>query len=121
MNKLLYPILCLGLASLIWSCTKDNEQDKFGDCNPVDVKLSTDVNPIFSAAECLKCHNTQNASGGIDLTNYAHIKQHADNGSLLGSINHDANYSKMPLGGDKLSDCEILTIKTWIDEGSQNN
>lgn len=120
MKRQLYPIIGVVLIALVWSCTKDNEQDKFGECNPVDVKLSTDINPIFSA-DCFSCHGTQNTFGGIDLTNYTHVKQLADNGSLLGSINHDANYSKMPQGGNKLSDCEILTIKTWIDEGSKNN
>jgi len=27
----------------------------------------------------------------------------------------------MPLGADKLSECNINAIKTWIEEGSRNN
>lgn len=120
MNKLFYPLLCLGLTAVVWSCTKDNAQDVFGDCNPVDVKLSTDINPIF-AANCLGCHDTQNAFGGIDLTNYTHVKQLADNGKLYGAINHEQGFSVMPPSGTKLPECDIETIKTWIDEGSENN
>ncbi len=123
MNKLFYPILGFGLSILVWSCTKDNVQDTFGDCNPVDVKLSTQVSGIFSSANCLACHNTAGApsAAGIDLTNYDHIKAAADNGRLYGAINHEQEFSVMPPNGTKLSECDLLTIKTWIDEGSKDN
>lgn len=123
MNKLLYPILGFGFSILVWSCTKDNVEDTFGDCNPVDVKLSTEVTPIFSANNCFACHSTAGApnAGGIDLTNYDDVKIVADNGKLYGAINHDNGFAAMPPGGNKLSECELETIKTWIDEGSQNN
>lgn len=121
MNKLFYPILGIGLSILVWSCTKDNAQDTFGDCNPIDVKLSININPIFSA-RCLSCHSTEGApnAGGIDLSNYDHVKAVADDGRLYSSITHEG-LIKMPPGPDKLSECDLLTIKTWIDEGSKDN
>ncbi len=123
MKKLFYPILGFGLSILVWSCAKDNAEDTFGDCNPLDVRLSTEVNPIISANNCLACHNTAGApnAGGIDLSNYDHLKASAENGRLLGALNHESGFVPMPPSGTKISECDILTIKTWIDEGSKDN
>jgi hypothetical protein len=67
------------------------------------------------------CHSGGNPSGGVSLTNYAEVKIPAENGSLFGSISHLDGYSKMPKGGNKLADCDINKIKSWIDNGVKDN
>ncbi|ULQ55131.1 hypothetical protein KJS94_10815 [Flavihumibacter rivuli] len=83
------------------------------------ISYSTRVQPILNN-KCTGCHNNNLASAGINLTNYTGVRTVALNGKLYGSIAHLAGYSPMPQGS-KLPDCEIATIKKWIDNGSPNN
>lgn len=84
------------------------------------VSYSQKVVPILQTA-CYSCHTVSNPSGGIPMATYATDKAIAVNGKLYGSINHAAGYSPMPKGGNKLSNCQLATIKKWIDAGSLNN
>jgi hypothetical protein len=52
---------------------------------------------------------------------YAADKAMAQNGKLYGTIAHTAGFSPMPKGSAKLSNCQIATIKKWIDGGMLNN
>lgn len=91
-------------------------------CDTVAMKYSTNVVPILQA-NCYSCHGNGNTggSGGISLDGYTNLKKWADNGYLLGVINHAAGYVAMPYGGGKLSDCEINKITAWINQGKLNN
>jgi hypothetical protein len=55
------------------------------------------------------------------MGNYTADKAIALNGKLYGSITHASGYSPMPQGLSKFTDCQIVTVKKWIDEGTQNN
>ncbi len=81
-------------------------------CDTSNVTFKNNVDPIFQTY-CYGCHSAGNTSGGIDLTNFSQLALLIDNGSLLGSIRHDAGFIPMPQGGNKLSDCEINTIAIW--------
>ncbi|MDP5169653.1 MAG: hypothetical protein NWR72_05365 [Bacteroidia bacterium] len=89
-------------------------------CDTSAVTYSGDVRPLVDNY-CTGCHSGSSAGGGIQLADYAGLKAIADNGSLFGSINHDAGYKAMPQGGDKLDACSIATIKIWIAAGSPQN
>lgn len=52
---------------------------------------------------------------------YATDKAIALNGKLYGSVSFTSGYSPMPKGGSKMSTCQLLIIKRWIDAGSPNN
>lgn len=52
---------------------------------------------------------------------YTTDKAIAVNGKLYGSISHASGYSPMPQGAAKMTDCQLATIKKWIDSGSPNN
>jgi hypothetical protein len=44
-----------------------------------------------------------------------------DDGKLLRNIKHLPGSTPMPSGGTKLSDCKILKIENWIEQGIPNN
>ncbi len=44
-----------------------------------------------------------------------------NNGSLLGVIKWESGYTAMPLNGNKLTDCEIIQIENWIQNGTPQN
>lgn len=71
--------------------------------------------------KCQGCHSGTSAGGGIDLSTYNLLKIQVNNGKLWGTISHLAGYSPMPKNGNKLSDCEIVQIRKWMDAGSLNN
>ena len=89
----------------------------------MDVSYSFTIKPVLQS-NCYTCHSNANASGfgaNIRLEDYNDVKAVSDDGRLLGSIRHESGYSPMPKGGSKLSDCTILQIEIWIENGSQNN
>ncbi len=106
------------------SCSKSSE-DKLSSqtptvCDTANSTYTADVVPILQA-NCYSCHGNGNVSGGVSLDNYNNVKSLAQSGDLLGVINHTPGYPPMPEGGAKLSDCDINTIKSWIDNGVLNN
>ena len=89
-------------------------------CDTTNVTFSQSIFPIVQNF-CLGCHNAPSPGGGVYLRNYADIKTVVDNGKLWGSINHDPGFFAMPLGGNKLSNCDLATFKIWINNGAPNN
>lgn len=120
MNKHFYLGLGLIITIFLHACTKNNIEDEFGDCQPENVSFVNSVKSIIDL-KCVVCHNTTNPAGGLDLSQFSAVKNIADNGKLLGTINHDDGFKVMPPDGTKIDACDILTIKTWIHEGSKNN
>lgn len=115
------------------SCSKDSEDQVDnpnnpnnpgggGSCDTVNRKYATHVVPILSA-NCYSCHGaaTNSGSGGIVLEGYDNLKPKATSGTLIGVITHAAGFPQMPQGGAKLSDCNINIIRSWINNGAQNN
>jgi len=52
---------------------------------------------------------------------YAADKAMGQNGKLYGTINHSPGFSPMPKGMSKMNNCQIATIKKWVDTGMPNN
>lgn len=125
MKRLLVCLSVIGI--VIISCSKSNELTESGNsntggtgCDTVNMKYTTDIKTIIQA-NCYSCHGNGQAQGGVNLDTYSSVKQHADNGSLIGVITHAAGYPPMPQGAAKLSDCDINKIKAWIARGTLNN
>lgn len=78
------------------------------------------VRPILDL-HCTGCHGGSFPDAGIDLTTYPGVKTVADDGSLVGAISWTAGFSRMPKGGDKLSDCNISQVTKWVNAGALNN
>lgn len=131
MKKAFLPLaLFISGLMIVSSCSKDNEaalnppvdpgNGNGNTCDTVNMKYAANVQPII-ANNCYGCHGNGAAAGGISLDSYAKLKTQADNGNLLGTITHATGFSPMPRGGAKLSDCNINTIKSWINRGTLNN
>jgi mono/diheme cytochrome c family protein len=121
--KLLY--FSLLSVALLSSCYYDNEEDLYGGitpaCDTTQVTFAGTIFPILEQANCVSCHSGTAPSAGIRLDSHAEVIKHANSGALLGVIRHEPAWSPMPKGGNKLSDCTISKIETWVSQGSPNN
>jgi mono/diheme cytochrome c family protein len=127
MKNYLYIILFFLVTNLLFtSCYKDNEEDLYPNkknCEKTDVTFKDDIAPLVMD-NCLSCHgNTSYTSigGGIALEGYDNLIVMVNNGLFLSSITHDGNASLMPKNSNKLSECNITLITTWIENGAENN
>lgn len=82
--------------------------------------FASDIWPTIQS-KCNSCHNSGFPSGSIQLENYNDVKTIADNGKLVGVIDHEAGYPAMPQGQDKLDSCYIQNVKNWISNGAIDN
>ena len=91
-----------------------------GACDTENVSFSGFVQPLLES-HCQGCHTGASPSGGVDLSTHSAIQVYANNGKLYGAISHEAGFEPMPQGGDKLDDCSLDKIKSWIEAGALNN
>lgn len=122
-NRVSYIVLLS--AFTLTGCYYDVEEELYpatsaANCDTSITTFSSKIAPILNS-NCTSCHSGSVPSGNIDLTDYNDVRAVALSGALFGSITHANGFSPMPQGGNKLSDCNILIIKTWIDRGAQNN
>lgn len=89
-------------------------------CDTSNVTYAESVLPILQGS-CTSCHSGSSPSGNVSLDGYNNVKTYADNGKLMGAISHASGYAPMPQGGNKLSSCQISTIRKWINDGTLNN
>lgn len=117
----------IAAAIVLVSCYNDSEESLYPN---LDATLCTiDSNTVITYSDqisstmtfyCLSCHDAGNADKqgkGIRLSNYEEVKNEAQKGALLGSIEHKAKYEPMPKDAGKLSDCNIEEIRIWINNG----
>jgi len=96
---------------------------------PLDVDFLTEVYPIFEA-HCIECHGPQKQKGSLRLDTRAGLFEgdedfipvvpgEPDLSTVIEMITLDADDPDlMPKKADKLSDEDIATIQTWIEEGA---
>lgn len=89
-------------------------------CETSNMSYANDILPVLQSY-CIGCHTGANAGGGVVLNTYAGVKASADNGALLGSIQHNPDYSPMPKTLPQLDSCTIAQIASWIQAGALNN
>ena len=115
------------------SCYYDTEEELYPDsgsvvCDTISVSYATDIVPIMnSKCSYSGCHASINAAAGIALETYVEVQSYldTDKARFLSSITWDGSVSfpkNMPQGAStKISDCNINTIRAWINAGYQNN
>lgn len=114
------------LVPFLFSCYTDKEELLYPavSCDDLqDISFSDDVTPILEN-QCFACHNTANSASlgsSIVLESYSNFKFATESLGLLAAIKHESGSPQMPKNGAKLSDCDISTIETWINEGSLDN
>lgn len=88
------------------------------------ISYTTHIKP-FIQNSCLGCHNTSNASGGVDLSDYTKVKYYSETlrggtAIIVGSLRHKTDFIPMPPSG-MLSNCQIRTVELWISKGMLEN
>jgi uncharacterized membrane protein len=107
-------------------CYYDVEEELFppssNGCDTTSVGFAAKVKPILDA-QCASCHGGANPDAGINLSTYDGTKVYldADKAVFISSIVQDGNASNMPKSQPKMSDCNINTIKAWVNSGYPNN
>lgn len=91
-----------------------------GGCDTTNVSYSGTI-ALTMDTYCTGCHSGASPSGGIDLTSYDGVAAIAADGSLLGSVQHEAGWVAMPYGGSWLPDCKIDEIRIWVENGYPND
>lgn len=122
-NILFNSIIITGSTFILSSCYYDNAEELYlqaVECDTSSVSYKDAIVPFLEQA-CNNCHNAQTPLGGINLQDFNQVKRTGSNGSLVGSMKHAPNYSIMPPSGEKMPDCDILKIETWINNGMPNN
>jgi uncharacterized protein DUF1553/uncharacterized protein DUF1549/cytochrome c len=86
-----------------------------------------DVKPIFKK-NCYSCHGSLRQKSGLRLDHVTFIRQGGDTGPAIGksggesllisAVSGTGDIERMPKDAKPLSDAEIATLKTWIDEGA---
>lgn len=114
--------LLLMTAAYISSCYVGNEEDLFinFNCKTDEISYDREIKPIL-ANNCLVCHSAAANLGNITLQTHADIIPYVQDGSLLGSIRHDAGYVPMPENTSRINACSISQIESWIQAGAPNN
>ncbi len=91
-------------------------------CDTSNVSYSKNVNGIFLQNCALPgCHASSAPTGGYTLDNYNGVKAIVLSGRIIGAITHTMGYASMPKDRTMLNNCQIGLIKSWINQGAQNN
>jgi len=116
--------------SFFSSCYYDNNEELYGTiiCDTVDMSYTADILPILENS-CLTCHSATSAGvlgGGNNLEGFDNLSNYivpgdALNSTFYASVEWISGTSFMPVGGEKLSSCDIAKIKSWINMGATNN
>jgi len=126
--------VCMVFAILTTSCLQNVEDITVAE--PVgDVSFANDIQPIFNSS-CTGCHGSV-ANGNLRMRNYNElissngfrygntiiVAGDADQSGLVDSIEPEpsSGIMRMPQGGPYLTATQIQLIRTWIDEGAQDN
>lgn len=114
--------ILMSMMVLASGCYYDNAQDLYPAQAACDPGVTTYSGKVLSIIQtnCYSCHGGGSTLGNVNLDGYANLKAYADNGKLLGTIEHKSGFSPMPQGGT-LNSCDIAVIKKWISEGTLNN
>lgn len=123
----------MSMTFLLTNCVYNNEETLYPvpppPPEPVDtcglpevVSYTSDIVPLLEKHVCLACHENADPAGGIGLEGYDRVIPFVEDGSLLGSIKYDPQFSRMPKSPyEKVPDCEVAMIEKWIDQGYIDN
>jgi len=92
-----------------------------------NVSYAQHIAPVFEV-KCVGCHNDQRKEGSVNLSSYTNViadprilfRGEADNSVLVWTIEGLPGVQPMPPYGP-LTQNHINGIKTWINEGANNN
>ncbi|MCR6640174.1 MAG: hypothetical protein NVV82_14590 [Sporocytophaga sp.] len=119
--KLIRHILFIFLLTLIVNgCAYNNFEELYPQTinnNPCDSSVASTYNlsvKYILSNNCLTCHSSDVAYGGVVLDNYESVREQAQKGALMGAILHKSGYQPMP-PGTSIPQCQIDKIQQWVD------
>lgn len=126
-RTVVFPLLLL----IFWAGCKDMGTDvEESPPATATVSFAQRVLPIFQRNGCSACHG---GSGGLDVGTVAEllaggshgpavVPGQADNSNLIKKLLSSPPFGvRMPQGGPYLPDSTVNVLRTWINEGAQNN
>lgn len=116
-------VFFIGCGTLFTGCYYDKEENLYpgtAACDTANVTFSGTVLPLIQT-NCYACHSQAAGQGGIILEGHANVVVRVNDGKLIGAVSHASGFTPMPQNGQKLADCDIKRIQTWINAGSPNN
>jgi len=128
MNKGLRGGLALSLALLLGGCGISNgtvlapvpepTTGGGGGAAATNPDYTGTIQAILSSS-CTSCHSGATPPAGVNLSTYDGVLKVISPGDAAGSLLfQEVDSGGMPLGGPKLAQATIDTIKTWIDGGA---
>ncbi len=125
-RRLLYAV---ALLVFLIGC-KDNPGDPVDPNGPQNVSYSTQVRPILQQQGCIACHGGENnlfvdsvaglLQGG--LNGPAVTPGDADGSLIIRKMSPNPPFGdRMPLGASPVPAAQQEIIRTWINEGAENN
>lgn len=118
MNKLIIYLL---LALLVISCTNSSPDDLIDDTPlPVVVTYDVDIAPIMQS-QCVNCHNSNFASGNLNLENYTLVRASTENGNLIDRITRNVGDPLLMPQNGQLPQASIDIIIQWQADGFLEN
>jgi len=123
--------VCLSVSGLciatILSCVPIGAQTPDNNA-PKAVFFETRVRPVL-VKNCFACHTGATIMGGLRLDAREHLLKGGNSGPailpgdpegslLIQAVSHTHERLKMPMGGGKLSEEEIVSLKSWVKEGA---
>ncbi|MBO9702103.1 MAG: hypothetical protein J7604_17980 [Sporocytophaga sp.] len=119
--KHIYHILFVLLFTLIVNgCNYDKFEELYPQTlnnNPCDSSVASTYNlsvKYILSSNCISCHSSDIASGGVILDNYEAVLEQAQKGALMGAVLHKGGYQPMP-PGSSIPQCQIEKLQKWID------
>jgi hypothetical protein len=123
MERLTIKVILIGMV-VMTSCYYDVAEELYppSTCVTDSMSLQNNIVPIFER-NCYVCHSVANGpnNGNVILEEYSELVKYANNGQLVGAINHESGFSFMPKNAAKLGNCDIAKIEQWVLDGALNN
>jgi hypothetical protein len=113
MKQALIFLFCCTILTI--GCSDDKSTDDITECDTQNITYTEDISVILQSCDSPGCHGTASLNGS--LKGFDDAIYFSSNYSIIDAIKHQNGASPMPQGGEKLSDCNITKIETWIDNG----
>jgi hypothetical protein len=122
-NKLISISILVLIVSLS-SCYYDNEEElyPFDNCNlPQEISYAADVEPIISSSCAVSGCHVQGGEGNGVFDSYQAVAAKIDNGNgVFSNRVFEVGDMAGPSYGN-LADCEVETLRKWVEQGAPNN
>jgi mono/diheme cytochrome c family protein len=107
---------------LLPSCVSNVEEELYPPetCDTMQVTYSGTIAPLI-AQNCFECHGGDATISGIPLEGYDNLKAMVDAERLVGAVRHLDGFSAMPKDAPSLSECKLLQIEKWVNNGAPDN